>query len=86
MTNKPMWLLSKLDRSIGFPLRLQRLLENHKIVNLGDLIEKSEMDLLKLRQFGRMSLRQVKGSLANLGLSLKEEQSQQLRSWGVPKA
>ena len=63
----------KLSREMGLPLRLRRLLEIHKINTVGDLIEKSELDLLKLRQFGRMSLRQVKESLAKLGFSLKEE-------------
>tara|TARA_R100000808_G_C2132239_1_gene141225 strand:+ start:268 stop:759 length:492 start_codon:yes stop_codon:yes gene_type:complete len=62
----------KLSREMGFPLYLLRLLEKNKINIIGDLVEKSELDLMRLRHFGRMSLRHVKESLAKLGFSLKE--------------
>jgi len=62
----------KLSREMGFPLYLLRLLEKNKINIIGDLVEKSELDLTRLRHFGRMSLRHVKESLAKLGFSLSE--------------
>ena len=62
----------KLSREMGFPLYLLRLLENNKINTIGDLVQKSELDLLRLRYFGRKSLRHIKESLAKLGLSLEE--------------
>ena len=62
----------KLSREMGLPLRLRRLLEIHKINTVGDLVQNSEQDLLKLKFFGRKYLRYVKESLAKLGFSLKE--------------
>jgi hypothetical protein len=54
------------------PLRLYRLLENNNINTIGDLVQKSELDLLRLRHFGRKYLRYVKTTLESIGLSLKE--------------
>jgi DNA-directed RNA polymerase subunit alpha len=58
--------LSGLDLSV----RASNCLESARMVTVADLVTKSENDLLKLRSFGRTSLREVKKKLEDLGLSL----------------
>jgi DNA-directed RNA polymerase subunit alpha len=40
------------------------------ILYVGELVQKTELDLLKLRHFGRKSLKEVKECLQEMGLSL----------------
>lgn len=58
--------ISQLDLSV----RASNCLESAKVSTVGDLARMSETDLLKVRSFGRTSLREVKRKLADLGLSL----------------
>lgn len=58
--------ISQLDLSV----RASNCLESAKVNTVGDLARMSETDLLKVRSFGRTSLREVKRKLADLGLSL----------------
>lgn len=58
--------ISQLDLSV----RASNCLESAKVQTVGDLVRMSETDLLKVRSFGRTSLREVKRKLADLGLSL----------------
>ena len=58
--------ISELDLSV----RAGNCLESAKVVTVGELARMSETDLLKVRSFGRTSLREVKRKLADLGLSL----------------
>ena len=51
-------------------VRTENCLENAEIVYVWQLIQKSEADLLKLKNFGRKSLKEIKGVLAELGLEL----------------
>jgi DNA-directed RNA polymerase alpha subunit len=44
-----------------------------KIGTVGDLVKYSEADLLRLRHFGRTSLRDVKRKLEDIGLGLKRK-------------
>ena len=39
---------------------------------MGELVSRSEMDLLDIRNFGSKSIDEVKAKLAELGLSLKD--------------
>ena len=41
------------------------------ILTIGELTERSEADLMKIRDFGRRSLKEVRGTLDDFGLSLK---------------
>ena len=50
-----------------------RRLQGGSIKNIGDLCTKKERELLKIHQFGRKSLREVKEQLARKGLSLAGE-------------
>jgi DNA-directed RNA polymerase subunit alpha len=59
--------ISELDLSV----RASNCLDSAKVVTVGDLLNWSEAELLKLRSFGKTSLREVKRKLADIGLSLK---------------
>jgi DNA-directed RNA polymerase subunit alpha len=58
--------ISELDLGV----RAFNCLEGEKIETIGDLVTKSEPDLLKLKNFGKTSLKEVKKKLAEQGLSL----------------
>lgn len=51
-------------------VRSRNCLKNDNIVYLGDLIQKTEEDLMRTPNFGRVSLAEIKGELAKLGLRL----------------
>jgi len=51
-------------------VRANNCLESAKIQSVRDLVKKTDSDLLKVRSFGKTSLREVKRKLADLGLSL----------------
>jgi DNA-directed RNA polymerase subunit alpha len=66
-------LQSKLNMSIqdlDLSVRANNCLESAKIQTVRDLVKKTDADLLKVRSFGKTSLREVKRKLADLGLSL----------------
>jgi DNA-directed RNA polymerase subunit alpha len=59
------------DKSVDeleLTVRSYNCLKNAKIRTLGDLVEKTEAELLRSRNFGRKSLRELKEVLAGLGL------------------
>ncbi len=58
--------MSELDLS----MRAYNSLVSEKIETIGDLVIKTEPELLKLKNFGKTSLREVKKKLAERGLSL----------------
>jgi DNA-directed RNA polymerase subunit alpha len=58
--------IQELDLSV----RANNCLESAKITSVRDLVRKTDSDLLKVRSFGKTSLREVKRKLADLGLSL----------------
>jgi DNA-directed RNA polymerase subunit alpha len=58
--------ISELDLGV----RAYNCLTAEKIETIGDLVTKSEADLLKLKNFGKTSLKEVKKKLAEQGLSL----------------
>ncbi len=64
---------SKLNMTIqelDLSVRANNCLESAKIQAVRDLVQKTDSDLLKVRSFGKTSLREVKRRLADLGLSL----------------
>src|SRR5688500_5694951 len=66
-------LQQKLDMTVqelDLSVRANNCLESAKIGTVRDLVKKSDADLLKVRSFGKTSLREVKRKLADLGLSL----------------
>ena len=66
-------LQSKLNmpiQDLDLSVRANNCLESAKIQTVRDLVKKTDADLLKVRSFGKTSLREVKRKLADLGLSL----------------
>jgi DNA-directed RNA polymerase subunit alpha len=63
----------KLNMSVhelDLSVRANNCLEAAKIELVGQLVQRSEAELLKIRSFGKTSLREVKRKLQDLGLSL----------------
>lgn len=58
--------IAQLDLSV----RASNCLESAKVNTVGELARMTETDLLKVRSFGRTSLREVKRKLADMGLGL----------------
>jgi len=66
-------LQKKLNMSIHeleLSVRANNCLDAAKVRTVAELVTKTEADLLKIRSFGKTSLREVKRKLADLGLSL----------------
>ncbi len=61
-------LLKKVDE-LELSVRSQNCLQNEKIDYLGDLVMKSENDMLKTPNFGRKSLNEIKAILQSLNLN-----------------
>ena len=57
-------------QDLDLSVRANNCLESAKIQSVRDLVKKTDADLLKVRSFGKTSLREVKRKLADLGLSL----------------
>jgi len=51
-------------------VRSSNCLKNANIKSIGDLVQKSESEMLKYRNFGRKSLNEIKEILTEMGLSL----------------
>ena len=66
-------LTEKLDtpvQELEFSVRAANCLESAKIETVRELVSKTESDLLKIRSFGKTSLREIKRKLADMGLEL----------------
>ncbi|MFA5625048.1 MAG: DNA-directed RNA polymerase subunit alpha [Bradymonadales bacterium] len=72
-----------LDRAVSefeFSVRPANCLQNENIRYIGELVQKTEAEMLKLKNFGRKSLREVKEVLARMGLTLGMD----LDNWEPP--
>ena len=69
-------LLKKVDE-LELSVRSANCLKNDNIVYIGDLVQKSEGDMLRTPNFGRKSLNEIKEVLAIMGLHL----GMQVESW-----
>jgi DNA-directed RNA polymerase subunit alpha len=58
--------VSELELSV----RSINCLQNAKIETIGELVQKTEAEMLKTKNFGRKSLNEIKHILASMGLSL----------------
>jgi len=63
-------LLSQSVDIIELSVRSSNCLQVARIKNLGDLVQKTEQDLLKVKNFGKKSLAEISKKLKELGLSL----------------
>jgi DNA-directed RNA polymerase subunit alpha len=59
---------------LDFTVRSYNCLKREGVTNVGELVEKSEEDLLEIRNFGQKSIDEVKAKLEELGLSLKKKE------------
>lgn len=57
-------------QELDLSVRANNCLESARIQTVRDLVQKTDQDLLKVRSFGKTSLREVKRRLAELGLAL----------------
>jgi DNA-directed RNA polymerase subunit alpha len=62
-------LLRKVDE-LELSVRSANCLKNDNIVYIGDLVQKSESEMLRTPNFGRKSLNEIKEVLAQMGLNL----------------
>ena len=62
--------LNQTVQELDLSVRANNCLESAKIGTVRDLVKKTDADLLKVRSFGKTSLREVKRKLADMGLSL----------------
>ena len=66
-------LIENLKRSVDeleLSVRSYNCLKNANIKNLGELVQKTEAEMLKTRNFGRKSLNEIKEILESMGLGL----------------
>jgi len=66
-------LLRKPVSDLGLSVRCQRCMENLGANVLGDLVKKTPAELLATKNFGQISLKEVKEKLASVGLALSPE-------------
>ena len=57
---------------LNFTVRSYNCLKREGIHTVGELITRSEQDLLDIRNFGQKSIDEVKAKLAEMGLALKD--------------
>jgi DNA-directed RNA polymerase subunit alpha len=62
------WLLKKVYELDELSVRATNCLKNDNIVYVGDLVQKTEAEMLKTPNFGRKSLNEIKEKLAKIGL------------------
>lgn len=57
---------------LDFSVRTYNCLKKANVMTIGELVQKSEGDLMQIRNFGKKSLNEVKEKLQGFGLSLKK--------------
>jgi DNA-directed RNA polymerase subunit alpha len=75
----------KLNKSVDeleLSVRSYNCLKNANIRTIGELVQKTEAEMLKTKNFGRKSLNEIKEILAGMGLSL----GMKLDNWPQPQA
>jgi len=77
--------VDKLNKSVDeleLSVRSYNCLKNANIKTIGELVQKTESEMLKTKNFGRKSLNEIKEILAGMGLSL----GMKLDNWPQPQA
>ncbi len=68
--------LKKLEMSIDdldFSVRAYNCLKRANINTLGDLVEKTEIEMMKIRNLGKKSLKEINDKIRELGLKFRDE-------------
>jgi DNA-directed RNA polymerase subunit alpha len=55
-------------------VRSYNCLKREAVATVGDLVQKSEEDLLEIRNFGQKSIDEVKAKLEDMGLGLRKKE------------
>ena len=63
-------ILNRSVEELELSVRSYNCLKNANIQTIGDLVQKTEAEMLRTKNFGRKSLNEIKEILANMGLSL----------------
>src|SRR4051795_4637795 len=63
-------ILNRSVEELELSVRTYNCLKNANIQTIGELVQKSEAEMLRTKNFGRKSLNEIKEILANMGLSL----------------
>ena len=72
-------LLDKSVEELELSVRSSNCLRAAEIKTIGDLVQKSEPEMLKYRNFGRKSLKEIQDILGEMGLSLRDGRQPLLR-------
>ena len=75
-------LLNKRIDELEFSVRSANCLKNANIHYIGELVQRTEQQMLKTKNFGRKSLKEIKTILEGMGLQLGME----LEGWKPPKS
>ena len=70
-------------------MRSANCLQNANIQLIGELVQRTEQDMLKTKNFGRKSLKEIKEILVSMGLSLGmklDNWPQMLERWRAQQA
>jgi DNA-directed RNA polymerase subunit alpha len=81
--DRELW-MEKLNKSVDemeLSVRSYNCLKNANIRTIGELVQKSEAEMLKTKNFGRKSLNEIKEILGEMGLSL----GMKLDNWPQPQ-
>jgi DNA-directed RNA polymerase subunit alpha len=62
--------LNRSVEELELSVRSYNCLKNANIQTIGELVQKTEAEMLKTKNFGRKSLNEIKEILATMGLSL----------------
>ena len=68
---------------LDLSVRSRHCLDSENIRSVGDLVQRTEAELLKVRNFGKTSLNEIKKKLASMNLSLGMTLSPELTESGV---
>lgn len=80
-------LLRKLNmpvEELDLSVRADNGLQRAGIRYVGELVQKTEQEMMKIGNFGRKSLKGVKGELVELGLSMGMGDNPTVKSWQPP--
>jgi DNA-directed RNA polymerase subunit alpha len=59
---------------MDFTVRSYNCLKREGVATVGDLVQKTEEDLLEIRNFGQKSIDEVKAKLEEMGLGLRKKE------------
>ena len=64
-------MLNRSVEELELSVRSYNCLKNANIQTIGELVQKTEAEMLRTKNFGRKSLNEIKEILGNMGLSLR---------------